>query len=263
MMKKYCIFFFASLVVKADFAQGYQVTLKSTAVKSGIAYLTYYMGSNLNVADSAAINNSGIAVFKGPAKLAPGIYVMVLPGKRLRVEFLIDKEQTISITVADTANLLNKTVITGSKENIPYMDYQKFVAVKGKLLQDERVAYAYSVTKADSLLHEKNYNTYNAQLNIYRENIIKTRPTSMLAVLLNAMKDPVLPSGTKSITHQDSVNNYYYYKSHYWDGINFMDARVIRTPFFLKKLERYYRETLPQLADTIIKDADYKLKNFS
>ena len=61
------------------------------------------------------------------------------------------------------------------------------------------------------------------------------------------------------VTHQDSVDNYNYYKSHYWDGITFMDERIIRTPFFLPKLERYYREVMPQSADSIIKDIDYKL----
>lgn len=38
-----------------------------------------------------------------------------------------------------------------------------------------------------------------------------------------------------------------------------MDDRVIRTPFFLKKLERYYREVISPSSDSIIKDADYKL----
>jgi hypothetical protein len=80
----------------------------------------------------------------------------------------------------------------------------------------------------------------------------------MLAALLNAMKDPVVPN-RMPITHQDSLDDYNYYKSHYWDGISFMDDRIIRTPFFLKKLERYYREVIPRNPDSIIIDADYKL----
>ena len=256
-MKKQFIFLLLTLAVRLSFGQGFRVTLQTPSYKSGIAYLTYYMGANLNIADSAAIDNTGTAVFKGPAKLSPGIYVIVFPGKLLRTEFLLDKEQVISIK-ADTSDLVNKTIITGSKENIPYQQYQKFVAVKGKLMQVEKVAYMNSRTKPDSLFHEKNYNAYNKVLNDYRENFIKRQPKSMLAVLLNAMKEPVVPT-KKAITHQDSVNNYYYYKNHYWDGISFMDERVIRTPFFMKKLDRYYHEVLPQAADSIIKDADYKL----
>ena len=256
-MKKHFFFFFLLFLSIPGFSQGFKVTLQSPGYSSGIAYLTYYLGNNLNIADSAAFNNDNIAIFKGEKKLPPGIYVIVFPGKQQRVEFLIDKEQVISIK-ADTTDLINKTIITGSKENIPYLAYQKFVAVKGKLLQEEKNAYLNSHTRPDSLFHERNYNNYNTQLNNYRENFIKTQPTSMLAVLLNAMKDPPFPPKA-AVTHQDSVNNYYFYRHHYWDGISFMDDRIIRTPFFMKKLERYYHEVLPQSADSIIKDVDYKL----
>ncbi|MEJ7588992.1 MAG: redoxin domain-containing protein [Ferruginibacter sp.] len=60
-------------------------------------------------------------------------------------------------------------------------------------------------------------------------------------------------------TRNDSLENYYHYKAHYWDGIDFMDDRILRTPFFLPKFEKYYREIIVQQSDSIIKDADYKL----
>jgi thiol-disulfide isomerase/thioredoxin len=80
----------------------------------------------------------------------------------------------------------------------------------------------------------------------------------MLTALLVAMKDPVYPT-TTPVTKQDSIKNYNEYKKHYWDGITFMDDRIIRTPFFLKKLEKYYREVISPSSDSIIKDVDYKL----
>jgi thiol-disulfide isomerase/thioredoxin len=256
-MKKYLVFFFAALTTGSAFAQGYQVTLKAPGYKSGITYLTYYMGSNFNIADSAAIGNNGTAVFKGAGNLPPGIYAIFFPGKQLRTEFLIGNEQVISVT-ADTSDLLNKTVVTGSKENILYDQYQKVAATKGKQIYQERNAFLVSTTKADSVLHEKNYTAYTKELNDYREGIIKNQPNSMMAALLNAMKEPFYPAKVP-VTKQDSINNYNEYKKHYWDGISFMDDRIIRTPFFLKKLERYYREVISPDPDTIIKDVDYKL----
>ena len=256
-MKKYIFFAAAAVFASLGFAQGYQVSLQAPQFKSGIAYLTYYMGANLNVEDSAAMSNTGLAIFKGEKKLPGGIYVIVFPGKRLRTEFLIDKEQKINIS-ADTTDLLNKTVVTGSKENILYVQYQKFVAQKGRQLEEERIAYTVSATKADSLLHEKNYNQHNAALNTYRESLIKNNPGAMMTALLKAMKEPAVLTNNP-ITRQDTINNYNYYKAHYWDGVTFMDDRIIRSPFFLKRLERYYREIVPQAADSIIKDVDYKL----
>ncbi len=256
-MKK-TIYLALALVISCQLlAQGYQVTLQAPQYKKGIAYLTYYMGPNLNIVDSAAIANTGTAIFKGKTKLPGGIYVAVLAGKTQRIEFLIDKEQLINIKV-DTTDLINKTFVTGSKENVLYTQYQKYVATKGKQLQDERMAFMAATTKQDSLLHEKNYNFYNNELNAYRENLIKNQPAAMMTALLKTMKEPTVPN-TSPLTAKDSLNNYNYYKTHYWDGVSFMDDRIIRTPFFLKKIERYYREIMPQAADSIIKDADYKL----
>ena len=107
-------------------------------------------------------------------------------------------------------------------------------------------------------MHEKNYNDLNKELNDYRDKIIKEHPESMLAALLTSMKEPKVLIA-KPVTREDSVNNYDYYKKHYWDGITFMDDRIIRTPFFLPKVERYFREVLSPAPDSIIKESDYLL----
>lgn len=247
------ILFLIAFVAKSQ----YQVTLQTSNYKSGLAWLTYYYGKNINVEDSALVNSKGIAVFKKNQKLQPGIYSIVFPGKNKLVDFLVDKEQFITIK-ADTADLINKTIVTGSKENAFFQQYQKFIVLKGKQLQAEQHAYNNSKTKADSLLHENNYQKFNKELNQYRENIIKQYPQSMLAVLFKSMKEPGFAIA-HPVTKQDSIANYEFYKKHYWDGISFMDDRVIRTPFFLPKVEKYFRDILVPSADTIIKEADYLL----
>ena len=235
----------------------YQVTLQTPNYKSGLAYLAYYYGKNINVEDSALVNAKGIAVFKKNQKLPPGIYSIVFPGKTKLIDFLVDKEQVITIK-SDTIDLLNKTIITGSKENVLFQQYQKYIAVKGKLLQTEQQAYSNSKTKTDSALHENNYKKYNKDLNQYRENIIKQYPQSMLATLFKSMREPEVAIA-HPITRQDSITNYENYKKHYWDGITFMDNRIIRTPFFLPKVENYFRNILIPAPDTIIKESDYLL----
>lgn len=254
-MRSFLFCIILSLLAFAASSQGYQVTLKSN-YKSGTAYLTFHMGDNFNVQDSAEVNKAGVAVFKGPKKLPGGIYAIVFPGKKITADFLIDKEQNINI-VADTAHLQNM-MVTGSPANNLFKQYQQYVSQKGAQLGAERSAYMSAQNQKDSALHEANYNRLNTELNNYRKDIIKNNPTSMMAVLLNAMKEPTYPSRVPK-TYQDSLENYNFYKAHYWDGVSFMDERIIRTPFFLPKLQRYYREVLPQAPDSLIKDADYKL----
>ena len=254
-MKKLLSLFIATSLALAASAQGYNIKLQSN-YKAGIVYLTYYLGKDFILQDSSAVSNTGISVFKAKSKLPGGIYVLVFPGKRLTADFLIDNEQAINI-IADT-NHLDKIQITGSPANIIFKQYQSFVAVKGKQLQDERTAYSTAKTAADSVKHEAAYKKYSKELNDYRTAIVTNKPGSMMAVLLNALKEPVYPSKVP-VTHQDSIDNYNYYKQHYWDGISFMDERIIRTPFFLPKIESYYRQVMPQSPDSLIKDIDYKL----
>jgi len=256
-MKRFFSFLILSILCGSAVAQNFKVTLQAPQYKSGIAYLTYHMGKNLNVEDSAAVSSSGVAIFTAKKKLLPGIYAMVLPGKRITVDFFVDKEQVISVKV-DTTDLVNKTIVTGSKENVLFQQYQQYISVKGKLLESERQAYLQSTTKKDSALHEANYLKYNKELNDYREEIIKNEPNSMMAVLLNAMKEPKTLMN-KMLTRNDSLENYYYYKAHYWDGVTFMDDRILRTPFFLPKFEKYYREVIVPQPDSIIKEVDYQL----
>lgn len=236
-------------------AQSYKVTLQSN-FKSGIAYLTHHAGSNLNVDDSAAVSASGLAVFQGNRVLPPGIYAVVFPGKRMTADFLIGKEQIINIK-ADT-NALQEMQVTGSPENDLFFEYQQYVNKQGRLLNQEREAYNKATNAKDSALHEANYKKYNAELNDYRNGVVDNKPSSMMAIILNAMREPAMLNKPLR-SRQDTIDNYQYYKAHYWDGISFMDDAVVRTPFFPAKLHRYYREVMPQDPDSIIKDVDYKL----
>lgn len=225
---------FVILIIACAAKSQYQVTLQTPNYKSGMAYLTYYYGKNINIEDSALVNSKGVAVFKKNNNLLPGIYSIVFPGKNKLIDFLVDKEQQISIT-SDTSDLINKTIVTGTKENTLFHQYQKFIATKGKQLQTEQQAYYASKTKNDSVLHQNNYQRLNKELNDYRENIIKQHPSSMLATLFKGMKEAGVIN-PRPITKQDSITNYNFYKKHYWDGITFMDNRIIRTPFFYLKL---------------------------
>jgi len=256
-MKRIYLFSLFLFFAAAAGAQSFKINLQATGYTSGIAYLTYHSGKNLNVEDSAAVSSKGTAVLEGKRKLPGGIYSIVLPGKSKLVDFFIDKEQLINISI-DTSDLLNKTIITGSKENIAFQDYQKYMAVKGKAWEQERIAYTQSRTKQDSVLHENNYNRLNKELNDYREGVIKNQPQSMMATVLSAMKEPPLRHANPK-THTDSLENYYHYKKHYWDGVTFMDERIIRSPFFIPKFEKFYRDIVIQHPDTIIKEMDYQL----
>lgn len=239
-------------------AQEFALTLITPQYHEGTAYLTYYYGKNMNVEDSAIVNSNGVAVFHKDKKVQSGVYSIVFPGKRFTFDLLIDTSRLITVVAKDTTDLVLTTEVNNDKENDVFRDYQKFIASKGPLLEKERKAFSDAKNKDDSALHESNYRKLNESLVSYRENLIAEYPESMLAALLKSMKEPeVLHPQPK--TRKDTVDNYWYYRKHYWDGVTFNDARIIRTPFFLPRVERYFRQVINQDADSVIKQVDYYL----
>ena len=255
-MKQVITIFFCLISFLTGISQGFKVTLQTQPYDSGLAYLTYHMGKNLNIADTGYINKKGLVIFQKKDTLPGGIYAIVFPGKMKSFDFFIDKNQVINIK-ADTNDLQN-TVVTGSPENDLFQEYQRFISVKGLQMQNARMAYNSSTNAIDSAMYEAQFKEYNKELADYRNSIIQNQPNSMMAVMLKAMKEPDFLI-EKPKNRQDSLTNYYYYKAHFWDGVTFMDPRIIRSPFFQPKLERYYRNVMPQEPDSIIADLDYKL----
>ena len=54
----------------------------------------------------------------------------------------------------------------------------------------------------------------------------------------------------------DSTFTYHAYKVHFWDGTDFRDERLLRTPVFHNKLKKYFDQVLIQHSDTIIRAID-------
>jgi thiol-disulfide isomerase/thioredoxin len=75
--------------------------------------------------------------------------------------------------------------------------------------------------------------------------------------MINAMKEPkvpeipLLPNGRR-----DSTFGYRYFKSHFWDGSDFTDDRLLRTPVFHNKLKKYLDNVVVQQPDSVIREVD-------
>jgi thiol-disulfide isomerase/thioredoxin len=86
---------------------------------------------------------------------------------------------------------------------------------------------------------------------------VAEHPDSFVAFLINAMKEPEVPEiPTLPNGRKDSTFGYRYYKEHFWDGTDFTDDRLLRTPVFYNKLKKYYDAVLIQIPDSIISGSD-------
>ncbi len=98
---------------------------------------------------------------------------------------------------------------------------------------------------------------FGKKLQEYRSNVISQHPASLLASLFRAMKEPEIPPMPKKADGTlDSTYPYRYYKGHYWDDIDLSDGRLVRTPILEARLDRYFKQLVAPVPDSVIAEAD-------
>lgn len=238
---------------------GYAIKLTVKPWKNSWVFLGYHYGKMKALADSVLLDANSSGVFKGANRLPGGIYFIVSPKKEILFEILIDKQQQFSIT-ADSTTLPAGVVITGSPDNSLFQAYGRFASETGQAMSRGNSELAKAKTAKDSAAITSRLRILGDRMQHYRDSLTQKNQGSLLAALLQGMKEPMVPPPSKHPGGKyDSNFAYRYYKTHYWDGVSFSDGRLVRTPFFEPRLERYYRDLVAPIADSIKKEVDHML----
>ncbi len=255
-------FFICCLIVSGQlFAQtaGYQIGINLKPYKNQYVYLGYYYGKIKALADSTILDGNSSGSFTGKEKLAGGIYFIVSPKKEILFEILLDKDQHFSIQ-ADSATLPSSIKFTNAPENNLFQSYSKFAASTGKTITGYVSDLASVKSKSDSNRITEKLQMLNKSLQNYRDSVAAKNPNSMLAALFKALKEPIVPPASKQPGGKyDSLYAYKYFKAHFWDGVSFADERLLRTPIFELKLDKYYKTLVAPEPDSIKLEADNML----
>jgi hypothetical protein len=240
--------------LSASAQQGYEIKITLKPFKNQWIYLGHYYGKQLPIVDSVKLNEKSEGVFKGKEKLGGGIYLVGFPDRAHNFEVLIDRNQHFSI-IADTATLAKKIIFDNSPDNLQFIAYQQRMSQSGRVL--DSLQKARTGNPADSVRITKQIIDLNTEVVNYRNDIITKNPQGLLATLLTAMKEPEVPQ--KPAGNTDSLFAYHYFKKHYWDGVNFFDDRLARTPFFESRIDKYFEQLVYPAADSVIKEIDWMM----
>ena len=259
-MKHILLLFFvcvAGLNVKAQ--QGYNIKIALKPLKNSKIYLGYYYGKLKAIADSTVLSENSTGTFAGKEPLHGGIYFVVSPKKEILFEVLIDKDQDFSIT-ADTTNLPGSISFTGTTDNTQFQSYSGFANQTGQAITRLNSDLKTAGNAKDSAAISARARTLSKSLTAYRDSVAKIYPGSFLAMLFSAIREPEIPPASSHPGGKyDSNYAYQYYKSNYWKGVSMGDERLVRTPFFEPKLEKYYKELVVPNADSIKREIDAML----
>jgi hypothetical protein len=236
--------------------EGYLVKFRVKGLHDTTCMIANYYGNGTYVKDTVKVDGSGRFTFSAKEDLPKGIYLVVITDKNY-FEFIINKDRKFSMET-DLRDVYGNMTLKDTPENKLFYDYLSYNRTK----YDEIMVYDKMREKVkdnrDSVrLINQKIDTINSAIVKYKLDLVKKYPDSFVAFFINAMKEPEIPEiPLLSNGRKDSTFAYRYFKAHFWDGTDFTDDRLLRTPIFHNKLKKYFDQVLVQKPDTIIKEID-------
>lgn len=216
--------------------------------------LANYFGDQTLIFDTLVINSEKGYRLTRDTLIPEGMYMAVVQPNNRFFQFIVDKDQEFSMTIdtADAANL----VFEGSEENQRFKDYTWFLAEQSEkvAILDESIADTLMPKgMIDKLSNEREF--VDVEVKAYQEEILRKHPDSFTAIIIKASQPMDFPEFEGSLQEQQ-ISEFNYYKDHYFDQLDLLDPRLIRTNFLHKRVEYYMEKLVPQNPDSIINELD-------
>ena len=224
--------------------------------------LGYYYNNKMLGADTVFTDGSGTARFQRDSVFNEGIYVIHFPKNGIVFDMLMPAVQKFTLSCDTAKRAADRVSVRGSKPLQNFFDYQRFLGqqqqeysalsqeFRAAKSDDERAAIRLRFAQKDSL------NKAHA------DEVIAQNRDNFIANFLTAIKEVEIPRfempASFSQLQADSaqrVRGYYYYRAHFYDNFHLNDERLLRTPFFVSKVDKYFEETIPQIPDTVAAEA--------
>ncbi|MDA3911031.1 MAG: DUF5106 domain-containing protein [Bacteroidales bacterium] len=236
-------------------AQEYKIEVQVEGVSDTIMMLGHHFGEQKFVVDTVQADANGKAIFSGDEALDPGIYILVLPSmNNAYFELLVDDDQEFKLSTS-TEGFVDFMEVKGSKTNVAFNEYQRRMSeVQFDVNRFQKRIQALD-PKSDSVevYKEKIREISNTRID-YMKTIVAENKDNLFGKIINAIIEPEIPEPPKDADGNitDSTFQYRYYRDHYFDNIDLTEPGLMRTPILKAKIDYYFKNVVPPVADTVI-----------
>ena len=252
------IFFFLSVssfqVVLSQ--EGYHIAFTVKNLPDTVCFLVGYTGDKTYLIDTAWTEDQSFT-FKGDTPLDEGMYMIAGQSKNKYLDFIVNDASKFRIET-DTAHWIDNIRVKGSKENQLFFDY---VAYLGQ--QREIVDSLNSLMKADSvddvektIIGKLIRGVDNEVILHQKELIMEHQDTFFGKFLLASMEPEAMEKLRQNPDTSDRIALLREYRDHYWDNFDLTDDRLLHTPLFHPRMERYMDDLIYPVPDSITKSID-------
>lgn len=238
MRQSFLLLFFNVFFVIAFSQSPVNIQVQLQGLSSEPVVLAYYYGNKQYIKDSVMSDAKGKFAFTYPEALDQGVYLLVFPRESNKyVEFIIDADQQFQMK-AEKDDIISSAEFKGSEENTLFFNHLRKI---------KQFSAASDSDKAAVELAAQQYDAYQSQL-------FKEHPESFLVKMLGYQRRPDIPETIKGETER-----FYYYKSHFFDYIDWNFQSIVRTPTYQNVINEYIDNLTVQTPDSLISSCDFLL----
>ncbi len=201
-------------------------------------------------------------VMQSDSLFEEGVYIAITIPDHQFIQFIIpkdDQEFEIKMDYED----LSDVKIKDSYENELFYDYLAYLKkrrpentrlqkeleeAKSKGEDDTRILAQIAALDQDILDQQKK--------------IVAENPNTITAMLISANFQIDIPEFTEGTEEEIKTQRFRYYRSHYFDHLNFDHPGILRTPFLHDRINYYMEKLNAPLPDSTIIAIDYVLSKF-
>lgn len=234
----------------------YNIKVKINGLKNVSLFLADNFGDKQYMRDTCQLDNNGVGVFSGNPKLQRGLYMIVFPEMNAYFELPITEDQDFSFE-GDTSVDETKIKIIGSTENAAFVEYQIHRVAYGKQKYDLENQYKNAkATKNNEMMAQlkPQIEILEKQDMDFRNGYIAKYPQHLLTKIFKAFEPVLFPKDVVL----DSMQQYYFYRTHFWDNFDLSETGLIRAPggLLIRKLNEYIDRVSFQDFDSLIVSVD-------
>ena len=235
---------------------GYNISGEIEGLKDTSVMLAYYFGGKQYATDTTEVVDGKFS-FKGERELKGGMYLVVLSNQQYFDIIVSEQHFSFSTKLND---LIGGMSFKNSNENPPFYEYLNFITKMQKQVTPIRKQLETAEGDIKKALQEK-ANAIDVNVKKFRADFMINYKDKFFSKIVTATTEIVIPeSPLDSTGNPDKTFPFRFYKKHFWDNIDFSDARMLRTPIFFNKMDQYLNKLTAKHPDSINVSADILVK---
>ncbi|MGL4364112.1 MAG: thioredoxin-like domain-containing protein [Bacteroidales bacterium] len=254
-MKKHLLTFSLFMLLAVVTQAAYRVDVNIVGAENAWAYLMGYNGVKLEKVDSVKFNKKGFARFADTKKNLPGgLYtIRFTVENEQQIDFLASGEDKFELVVsANTLNIQRSLKYEKSRDNEGFKKYIDAQIAWGKKSQELEERFKRNQTDPDTVIHIQYL--YGESLKEQKAGILKiakdydgTLASSLILSVQETEPNLAEMSVPDSVPGADSIRHSLFLafaKKHFFDNIQFSDARLINTPIIENRLQLFFQQIM-------------------